>query len=242
MNLTDRGIIIHKTPLKERSYVVTLFTQHHGIYSGVARTNSRKTTSPEIFEGNFVDFHWQARLHEHLGTAKCELIKSYNSYLIQDKLKLYAFNSIVSLLKKAFCEREPHNKLFPVLLNYLDKSRMQFCFRRYIMLELAILQESGHGLDLTRCADTGTTEDLKYVSPKSGRAVCAASGKPFADKLLPLPEFILSKSQNHDALPDKSSINDMLQLTSYFLGRYIYPNNETPTARKQFIEAIFRMF
>lgn len=241
MNLTDRGIIICKTPLKEKSHVVTLFTQNHGIYSGVMRSHISKTgksSSPGIMEGNLVDFHWQARLHEHLGTAKCELIRSYNAYLIQDRIKLYAFNSIVSLLKKAFCEREPHNNFFPLLLDYIDKSRSTFCFKRYIKLELAILQESGYGIDLTTCADTGTTENLIYVSPKSGRAVCASSGKPFADKLLPLPQFILDKENIAASQPDKSSIKAMLQLTSYFLGRYIYPNNEMPEARNQLITAI----
>lgn len=241
MNLTDQGIIIYKTPLKERSYVVTLFTKNHGIYSGVSRIGASKNgrnRAPGIMEGNLVDFHWQARLHEHLGTAKCELIKSYNAYLIQNKIKLYAFNSIVSLIKKAFCEREPHNNFFPLLLNYIDNTRNPFCFKRYISLELAILQESGYGIDLERCADTGTKENLIYVSPKSGRAVCASSGKPYADKLLPLPQFMLNKTQNSAPPLNKSDLTDMLQLTSYFLGRYIYPNNNMPTARKQFIEAI----
>ena len=39
--------------------------------------------------------------------------------------------------------------------------------------ELVLLDELGFGLDLASCAATGTTTDLAYVSPKSGRAVSA---------------------------------------------------------------------
>ena len=250
MNFADRGIIIYKTPLKERSHVVTLFTQNHGLYAGVARSTtskSKKGSNPGIVEGNLVDFHWQARLHAHLGSAKCELVKSYNSHLMLSKTKLYAFNSLVSLIRCAFCEREPHNSFFPVLLQYMEKANKPFDFRNYIQLELAILQEAGYGLDLSSCTDTGTSENLAYVSPRSGRAVCEASGKPFANKLLPLPQFLLSMNKNQLDNNENSNpppplgakdIRDALRLTSYFLGRYVYPNRESPQPRRQFIELI----
>ena len=49
---------------------------------------------------------------------------------------------------------------------------------------LRLLAELGFGLDLDACAATGATDDLVYVSPKSGRAVSRAAGEPCADKLL----------------------------------------------------------
>ncbi len=36
-------------------------------------------------------------------------------------------------------------------------------------LEVAMLAELGFGLDLDRCAATGTRDDLVYVSPRTGR-------------------------------------------------------------------------
>ena len=53
--------------------------------------------------------------------------------------------------------------------------------------ELLLLAELGFGLDLERCAVTGSNDDLVAVSPKSGRAVSAAEAEPYAGKLLPLP-------------------------------------------------------
>ena len=54
----------------------------------------------------------------------------------------------------------------------------------YVRLELGLLQELGFGLDLEKCAATGATEDLAYVSPKTGRAVSRAAAGPYKEKLL----------------------------------------------------------
>jgi DNA repair protein RecO (recombination protein O) len=47
---------------------------------------------------------------------------------------------------------------------------------------------------------------LIYVSPKSGRAVCAEAGEPYKDKLFRLPDFY-----------GEFDIADGLRLTGYFL-------------------------
>ena len=57
--------------------------------------------------------------------------------------------------------------------------------------ELALLAELGFGLDLSRCAVTGASEDLVYVSPSSGRAVSRSGAGRYADRLLALPAFLL---------------------------------------------------
>jgi DNA repair protein RecO (recombination protein O) len=217
MNFRDRGIIIAKNEFKENTYVVTLFTENHGLYSGVIKQYGKKN-GDILAESNLVDFFWTARLHEHLGSAKCELIKSYSSFIIQDKAKLYAFNSIVSLIKRAFCEREPHNQFFPKLLAYLDrlKNNKDFSFTDYIKLEIDLLAETGYQLSLEACAATGTLDDLYYVSPKSGQAVCREAGRPYDGKLLILPQFLLNG--NEPTMEEKSQA---FGLTSYFLNRYI---------------------
>ena len=40
-----------------------------------------------------------------------------------------------------------------------------------------LLGELGFGLDLARCAATGMTTELSYVSPRSGRAVSRGAGR-----------------------------------------------------------------
>lgn len=229
MNFRDRGIIISKKPLKERSYIVTIFTEKHGIYSGVLKQYSQKT-GDSLAEGNLVDFFWNARLHEHIGYAKCELIKSFSAHIMMSKTKLYAFNSIVSLLKLAFCEREPHNNLFPSLLTFITSLKTGFLFTEYIKLELSILAEAGYQLQLDNCAVTGSNENLCYVSPKSGKAVSKAAGEAYKDKLLKLPVFSAGGEINN------TTMADALSLTSYFFDRYILQNRPQPTPRIKFIE------
>ena len=230
MNFKDRGIILSKLPLKEKSSIVTIFTENHGIYSGVLKQYNKKS-GDNLVEGNLVDFFWNARLYEHLGSAKAELVKSYNAYLMMDKTKLYAFNSIVSILKASFCEREPHNNLFPKLCLFIERLKEKFVFYEYIKFELEILKESGYQLQLGVCAATGCTEDLIYVSPKSGQAVSRKAGEPYAEKLLTLPKFLTT---NCDI--DNNSIHDAFSLTSYFFERYILINKPNPHARANFIE------
>ncbi len=235
MNFKDRGIILSKSPLKEKSSIVTIFTENHGIYSGVLKQYNKKS-GDNLVEGNLVDFFWNARLHEHLGSAKAELVKSYNAYLMTNKTKLYAFNSIVSILKASFCEREPHNNLFPQLILFMEKLKESFAFDEYIKFELEILKESGYQLQLNSCAATGSKEDLIYVSPKSGQAVSRNAGIPYASKLLTLPQFLINKEPIN-----LNSINDAFKLTSYFFERYILADKPNPPARNYFIELMQSM-
>jgi DNA repair protein RecO (recombination protein O) len=237
MNFKDSGIIIAKKPLKESMFMLSVFTKHYGLYSGVVRGSLKKSAS-NYSEGNLVDFFWQARLHEHVGTAKCEVIKSYSGVLISNKAKLYAFNSIVSLIKAAFHEREPHNNFFPVFESYMQKSINSFSLRDYIKLELSILNESGYGLQLDECAATGETFELCYVSPKSGKAVSRQAGLPYADKLLQLPKFFSDPKIEitHE------EIKQAFDLTSYFFDRYFLQNSKRLQARQVFIEYILSTF
>src|SRR3546814_17528007 len=57
---------------------------------------------------------------------------------------------------------------------------------------LLLLAERGFGLALDRCTATGATADLAFVSPKSGAAVCRATGAGYADRLFALPPFLAS--------------------------------------------------
>lgn len=235
MNFTDQGIIINKKSLQESSYILSVFTKSHGIYSGVL-TQYTKKMGDNLVPSNLVDFHWNARLHEHLGYAKADLIKSYNSYLMINKTKLYAFNSITSLLQLAFCEREPHNNLFPILLDFLDSMKYEFSFEKYFKLELAILAESGYSLQLDSCAVTGACDNLHYISPKSGRAVSKSVGAPYADKLLLLPKFVANNINQ-----DPQTIQSALKLTTYFFNRYILLDKPLPLARQYFFEHMFKI-
>ena len=105
-------------------------------------------------------------------------------------------------------------------------------------LELGILTELGYGLDLSECAASGVRENLTYVSPKSGRAVCADAGAPYSDKLLPLPAFLLSRD---GLMPNITDAYNSLKLTGYFLERniWIVSGKGQPAARERLLSALY---
>jgi DNA repair protein RecO (recombination protein O) len=100
------------------------------------------------------------------------------------------------------------------------------------------LDELGFGLDFSCCASTGVTEDLIYVSPKSGRAVSREAGAPYRDKLLPLPGFLTGSGET-----DGAATLAALRLTGHFLKRHVFePHNQTtPPARDRFVDRFSRI-
>ena len=99
-----------------------------------------------------------------------------------------------------------------------------------------MLQELGFGLDFSSCAATGHTENLAFVSPKSGKAVSVNAAVPYKDVLLILPAFLTQSGQT--GTPE--DIHQALKLTGYFLNRHAfgtYPGHD-PDARTRFMERL----
>jgi len=99
--------------------------------------------------------------------------------------------------------------------------------------ELGLLSELGFRLDLSHCASSGDTENLVWVSPKSGRAVSAEAGRPYEHQLLALPKFL-------QAGEGDVNIDDILQglkLSGYFLDRHLFAPHDRamPQARARLV-------
>jgi DNA repair protein RecO (recombination protein O) len=99
----------------------------------------------------------------------------------------------------------------------------------FVRFEAGLLQDLGFGLDLSRCASTGTMDDLIYVSPRTGRAVSRDAGEPYKDRLLVLPPFMLSAQSGLSPGDVKAG----LALTAHFLEAFIFNplNKPLPPAR-----------
>jgi len=104
--------------------------------------------------------------------------------------------------------------------------------------ELAFLGELGFGLDLDSCAVTGANADLIYVSPRSGRAVSRDAGKPYCDKLLKLPAFLIDGA----APIGEGDIVAGFILTGHFIERdALVPHGlSMPQARERLIAILAR--
>ena len=102
----------------------------------------------------------------------------------------------------------------------------------------SVVEDLGFGLDLSCCAVSGTTEDLAYVSPKSGRAVAAHHAGRWKTQLLPLAPSMIGQS-----VADNSEISEGLRTTGHFLEKWLAPSlgdRALPSARKRLVERLFR--
>ncbi len=117
-----------------------------------------------------------------------------------------------------------------VLLDAMQEDGIAHWGALYVRWEAGLLDALGFGLDLSRCASTGTLENLIYVTPRSGRAVSGEAGEPYKDRLFALPGFLLG-SQN--ATPDAPDVAVGLKLTGHFLlERVLAPHGrDMPAAR-----------
>ena len=140
-------------------------------------------------------------------------------------------------------ERDPHENIYEMVeaaLNDFDDARHAAV--QLARFELAMLAELGFGLDLSTCAATGATDDLIYVSPKSGSAVSRSAGEPWRDKLLRLPAFLRDDAGDRAEPLTDDDLRDGFALTGMFLLRHVLePRGQTHSdARDGFIAAVLR--
>jgi DNA repair protein RecO (recombination protein O) len=237
MHWSDEAIVLSARPHAETSAVVELLTRKHGRHLGLVQGGRSRKLRPILQPGNEVEATWKARLSEHLGQLTVEPVRSHVATVLDRPRALAGLSSLVAMLR-LLAEREPHPALYEVtlfVLTYLDEDEVWPPV--YARWELALLDELGFGLDLSRCAQTGATDDLIYVSPKSGRAVSAKAGEPYRDRLLRLPPFLRGRGAT---IVGPADLTDALRLTEHFLlARVAEPRGERlPAARERLIRAL----
>jgi DNA repair protein RecO (recombination protein O) len=237
VKFSDQGIIISKRNYGERSLIIKIFSNHHGIFNGFVTYAKSAKNLTIIQPGNLVSFEWRSRIEENLGQfCHLDLIKSFSSKIIFDIEKLTCFNSLISIIDSSFLEREEQANLFDSLNIFLEDLASEHIIKKkylanYIKLELEILKILGYELDLSCCVVTNQTTNLTFVSPKSARAVSFEAGQNYQNKLLKLPSFLLG--QNIES--DQNQLLEGFKLSGYFLQKHIFScdsNKASPTIYK----------
>jgi DNA repair protein RecO (recombination protein O) len=237
MEWRDEGVVIGLKRLGETSVVVEAMTRLHGRHMGLVRGGRSARLSGVLQPGNTLDLVWRARLDEHLGAFHPEALRMRAGRFLPAAMALAGLNYLGALMR-LLPERDPHEALYEALSETLealdDPALAPAMIARF---EAALLGESGYALDLTQCALTGATESLAYVSPRSGRAVSAAAGAPWRDKLLPLPAFL--RGDLGGGMPDREDLAAAFRLTGHFLRRDLFHprGQDLPDARRAFLAA-----
>jgi len=245
MHWNDTAIVLSARKHGETSAVVRVFAREHGVYAGVVRGAHSKANRGVIQPGNIVSATWQARLSEHLGSFKCELLEANAAHIMQDAARLAALTSACTVIESSLPERHPYARLYGIFHLFLNTLREDKNWpEEYVRLEMELLAEAGFGLDLTKCAATETTDDLIYVSLKSGRAVSRDAGEPYKEKLLALPKILRRDSERRiptdpaQSPCDSQDVVAGLRLTGYFLDHWLLNphKRKLPAARERLIE------
>jgi DNA repair protein RecO (recombination protein O) len=233
----DEGLVIGVKRHGESAAIAEIMTRAHGRHLGLVRGGRGARLQAWLQPGNSLRLVWRARLEEHLGAFVVEPVTLRAGRLIASGLALAGLSYLGALLR-LLPERDPHAQLFEALeivADHLDAGQVAPAL--LARFEMAALAELGFRLDLERCAATGSREDLIYVSPKSGRAVSAAAGAPWRDRLLALPAFLRAPSPEDPPTP--RDLADAFRLTGFFLARDVFgPRGlALPDARSAFIGA-----
>ncbi len=214
----------------ESSAIIEVLTREQGRFAGLVRGASSKRLRGLIQPGNLLHLSWRARLSEHLGMFTVEDAGTSIAPLLDNPLALSGLRASCAILSMTLPERERHERLFDgfsILVSQLQNPQIWPAL--LVRMEAGILDELGYGMDLSKCAVTGSSEHLSHVSPRTGRAVCTEAAKPYLDKLLILPGFLVRPGSE----VDREDIRHGLALTGYFLERRVlWPvDKQLPDAR-----------
>ncbi len=235
MEWRDEGILLTVRRHGESAAILEAFTALHGRHAGVAPGGGSRKMAAVLQPGAQLSLEWRARLESHIGSYRVEPIRSRSAALMSEGRALAAIGAMAALLRY-LPEREPHPALYARTVALADALGEDPDWPMlYALWELELLGELGFGLDLTRCAATGSREELVWISPKTGRAVSREAGAPYADRMLPLPGFFLGRREGTAA--------EGLRATGHFLRAWVAPafgKQAPPDARERLAALLMR--
>ena len=237
MEFEDDAYVLSARAHGETGAIVELLTARHGKYAAHVAGGASRRMKPFLQAGARTIVHYRARVSDQLGSAQLEPVGEGPSALFDDRMALAGLSAAAAVAAAALPEREPHPGVF-LAFEALTAALMlpEIWPAVFVRFEAGLLQDLGFGMDLSKCAATGSVDDLIYVSPRTGRAVSRQAGEPYKDRLLALPPFMLSAQTGLAAGDVKAG----LDLTAHFLELFVFGpvNRPLPPARVWLVERL----
>ncbi|HYE29277.1 MAG TPA: DNA repair protein RecO [Allosphingosinicella sp.] len=241
MHIVTEAILCSVRPHGEHGAVVRALTPADGLRAGYVRGGRSRRLRPVLLPGNLIQAEYRARSEDQLAQLTVELTAS-RAPLLAEALPAAAIEWTTALAAIALPEAQPYPRLYSALDGLLAAIQASPSARSWapslVRYELFALAELGFGLDLSQCAATGATEDLAFVSPRSGRAVSAGAAGAYRNRLFPLPPLLLGGPGAAD-WPD---ILAGLRITGHFLARdvLIERQSEVLAGRERLLDRLRR--
>ncbi|OHB27202.1 MAG: DNA repair protein RecO [Phenylobacterium sp. RIFCSPHIGHO2_01_FULL_69_31] len=230
MEFEDDAFVLAARAHGESGAIVELLTARHGRYAAHVAGGGSRRIRPFLQPGAQVLVRYRARVSDQLGSASLEPVGEGPGALFDDPLALAGLAAAAAVAAGALPEREPHPGAYLAFEALCSALAIPDIWPAvFVRFEAGLLQDLGFGLDLSKCAATGATDDLIYVSPRTGRAVSRGAGEPYKDRLLTLPPFMLGAQAGLSA----GDVGAGLGLTGHFLEAFIFGplNRPLPPAR-----------
>ena len=216
MIIRDSGFIISQKKFSENLILINILSKNHGLIKGLSRIQKKKKLM--LFEN--VEFNLRVKNLDNLGFLNIET--NYNLFDFNEEFFSLLIKASISELCIMFLPTNEKNvniyydvsKIIHYLSENSTLSILEKC-KEYILFEVKFLENIGYGLSYSKCVVTGSTKNLKYISPKTGCAVTGDEGDPYKSKLFKLPNFFLSKK----SLLHSVELDEGFRITTYFLNK-----------------------
>jgi DNA repair protein RecO (recombination protein O) len=237
MEFHEEAFVLSARAHGDTGVVVDLLTETHGRHAAYVAGGASRRMKPFLQPGARVIADYRARTSDHLGSARLEPVGEGPSALFDDALALAGLAAAAAVAQGALPEREAHPGAFLAFEALMTAFQIPEVWPAiFVRFEAGLLEDLGFGLDLSRCAVTGSMDDLIWVSPRTGRAVSREAGAPYADKLLKLPPFMLGAQ----AGLGEGDVRAGLDLTGHFLEQFVFhpQNRPLPPARVWLVDKL----
>lgn len=214
MERRSPGILLHLKPYGDKGVIASVFTLEFGRISGLVRGSNKKTAP--LQPGAIVSCAHFRRLNNQLGSLQLEIRNDTASQFFSDFTRLKVLQHVTETMHLLLPEETEQPKFFDRTRHFLTHLGGADLWEHLANWEMDLLHAIGYGLTLEpelAVRGEGDNTPLCYVSPKSGRAVSEAMGKPYHDKMLLLPTFFGGI---------RGGFLDVFQLTGHFLGHAVH--------------------
>lgn len=218
MQFSDEGYIINMRRHGENSLILTVLTKNNGKLTGYVKNCIHKKNLATFQLGNSISLNAYSRLEENMLSLHVELLRAHAVNFMNSPAKISALSSLCELCNSCLPEKENIEGFYTIVGNFFNVIHEDNWVTHYSYFEFYLLKYLGVGLDLSSCSATGSRENLLYISPKTGKAVCAEAGHPYRDRLYAYPQYIVDKNYH----PHTQEVADLLKMTEFFLNKNFF--------------------
>lgn len=234
MKWSDEGYILSIKKHGESSLITSILTKEHGIHNGISRKNKKNN----LYPGMKVFATWSARLEEHLGYYSIEVTPPFSTYLLKCNEEGLFMASVMEILKFSMPERQVYSNIYKEFLKLneliINSENKIYKIESVLIFLNFILRELGYPIDINNCCVTGSLDNLLYISPKSGRAVCKSAGEEYSTKLLKYPKYYKCTKDEIN----ESNIKEALKITYFFIMKRLVSRPELMVNTNQIIQKL----